>query len=252
MGILSLVSFWGIYDHSRRQARLEWTRPLDVAIVLTQQQPIKPSTIRAFRNRIPLLEQQLKREFSRYRDAGMPPIRFFVYGPITAPPPPAPMTDNGLLDRVVDGVARRVYAERINRIAETPLIGFDSRIYLELHPPSDASFRFVEGFSEQGGRHGFVSVQLDGEMIDFALFVAVHELFHTLGATDKYDDSGRTMLPFGLADPTQQPQFPQLRADVMAHGRPVAPGVDDLPDSLDELGVGPSTARELRWLPVAQ
>jgi hypothetical protein len=34
----------------------------------------------------------------------------------------------------------------------------------------------------------------------------------------------------------------------MARGRLVAPGHEELVDSLAELGVGPDTAREIRWV----
>ena len=45
-------------------------------------------------------------------------------------------------------------------------------------------------------------------MADFALFVAAHELFHTLGATDKYDASGAALVPSGLAEPDLNPLVP--------------------------------------------
>jgi hypothetical protein len=106
----------------------------------------------------------------------------------------------------------------------------------------------VEGEGQQGGRLGAVEVDLDGSMVDFALFVAAHELFHTLGATDKYDASGRTLMPAGLASPMLRPLFPQPCAEVMARNRPVGPGSEQPPDRLDELGVGPLTAREVGWL----
>lgn len=105
----------------------------------------------------------------------------------------------------------------------------------------------VEGESEEGGRVGVVDVELDDSMADFALFVATHELFHTLGATDKYDEAGRTLLPAGLAEPSRVPLLPQAYAEVMARNRPVGPGLEVPPESLDELAVGPATAREIGW-----
>jgi len=93
-----------------------------------------------------------------------------------------------------------------------------------------------------------VEVELDDSMADFALFVATHELFHTLGATDKYDASGQTLIPDGLAEPDRVPRLPQAFAEVMARNRPVEPGVEVPPESLDELSVGPATAREVGWI----
>jgi hypothetical protein len=44
------------------------------------------------------------------------------------------------------------------------------------------------------------------------------------------------------------PRYPQPQAEVMARLRVVAPGQEVLPQSLEELGVGPATAREIGWL----
>ena len=92
-----------------------------------------------------------------------------------------------------------------------------------------------------------VAVELGAGMVDFALFVATHELFHTLGATDKYDELGRTRIPGGLAEPHRVPLYPQAFAEVMARTRPLGPRDERTPASLGELAVGPETAREIGW-----
>jgi hypothetical protein len=249
LAILLLVSCWGVFDQSSRGARLDWDRPLEVALVLVEEQPLAPGTVEAFRERIPALETKLEAEFRKY-DPGGPelPIRFFVYGPISAKPPPVPDPEAGVLGQLVDAVRRRVYTHRLDRLANSVPFGFDSRVYVVAKPPRSAKQCGIEGFGEQGGRQGFVRVELDRTMIDYSLFVIVHELFHTLGATDKYGVSGDTMYPDGFVAPNRVPVYPQPAADVMAHGRPIARGVDVLPHDLSHLGVGPATARELRWL----
>ena len=127
--------------------------------------------------------------------------------------------------------------------------GLDSRIYLVARPGHAHDPNFVEGLSEEGGRVGFVEVDLAATMVDYALFVFAHELFHTLGATDKYDADGVTMIPDGLAEPDLEPRFPQRYVEVMARRRPLAPGKERAPESLRELRVGPLTAREIGWTP---
>lgn len=246
LGVLTLVLLWGVTDHAERQARLDWERPLEVALILIEQSKLDAATVDAFRKSIPLLEQQLGKEFAKYRSGIGVPVRFYVYGPVVGPIPPPPSESEAIFDRLVESVARRVYAHQVDRLAGAPLFGYDSRIYVAARPPTSNVKQFVEGFSEQGGRLGFVDVELDPSMVEFALFVAVHELFHTLGATDKYDRDGNSVSA-GFVNPAQQPLFPQLQAEVMAHGRPVAPGIDEPPTFLRELGVGIQTARELRW-----
>jgi len=133
--------------------------------------------------------------------------------------------------------------ERVGLDADT----VDARIYLVVRPPHDEQRKWVEGIGQQGGRIGIVEVEIDTAMVDFALFVATHELLHTLGASEKYDDLGRVLVPDGLADPDRTPRYPQDRAEVMARLRAVDEGQGAVPESLDELGVGPFTAREIGW-----
>lgn len=248
LGVLCVLLVFGVNDYVGRQARLEWERPLDVALVLVLQRPLDERTIRAFRERADHLERQIGMEFSKYRPGAAPPIRFYVYGPVEGSTAPQPTGRAALFDQLIESVARLTYAWKLDRLAGVPLFGFDSRIYIAAQPALRQTTQFIEGFSEQGGRRGFVDVELDPTMIDFALFVATHELFHTLGAKDKYDDQGHTLVPAGLANPLQVPLFPQAQAEVMAHGRPLQPSVEEPPARLHELGVGPETARELRWI----
>ncbi|HVY46646.1 MAG TPA: hypothetical protein VHB21_12245, partial [Minicystis sp.] len=106
----------------------------------------------------------------------------------------------------------------------------------------------VEGESEEGGRIGTVTVELDPGMADLALTVVTHELMHTLGATDEYDaTTGLARDPGGLAEPDRVPRYPQRFVEVMARGRPVRPGDERLPDTLDDVAVGPATAAEIGW-----
>jgi hypothetical protein len=54
------------------------------------------------------------------------------------------------------------------------------------------------------------------------------------------------VIPTGLADPDAP--FPQKFAEIMARGRAIAPGNDELPDSLELLRVNAITAREIGWV----
>jgi hypothetical protein len=79
------------------------------------------------------------------------------------------------------------------------------------------------------------------------LFVAAHELFHTLGASDKYDPSGHASYPSGFAEPERTPLYPQRGIELMARNRPLSPTSERPPEKLDELWVGDETAREIGW-----
>jgi hypothetical protein len=118
---------------------------------------------------------------------------------------------------------------------------------LVLRAPRDKGIAWVEGSSELGGRVGVARIDLDPSSVDLALFVTTHEFFHTLGASDKYDATGRALIPQGLVEPDRVPPFPQRYAEVMARNLVLAPGSERVPESLAELGVGIETAREIGW-----
>jgi hypothetical protein len=78
--------------------------------------------------------------------------------------------------------------------------------------------------------------------------VMVHELLHTLGATDKYDPrNGRPTPPDGLGDPLQVPTYPQSMGEIMA-GRIAVSAVEaEAPEDLGQMVVGAATAGEIGW-----
>ena len=137
-------------------------------------------------------------------------------------------------------------ARDIDARAGVGLERLDARIYL-IMKPAEHGLGFVEGESEYGGRIGVARADINPEMLDFALFVAAHELMHTLGASDKYDDAGRAIFPGGFAQPDRLPRYPQPGAEVMARNVPLAPGSERPPNVLEELFVGDATASEIGW-----
>ncbi len=79
--------------------------------------------------------------------------------------------------------------------------------------------------------------------------VMLHELLHTLGATDKYDlGSNQPLYPDGYAEPGLQPRLPQRKAEVMAGRIPLSEARAEMPERLDKVIIGPATAREIGWI----
>lgn len=251
LAVLAGVLIYAWRDVRERRARNDWDRTLEVAIVLVRvdsaRAPVSPAALRHFAARVPALEARLQAEEERYRAGAPAPFHFRVFGPVpaeTAPPEPA---SEGAVDLARQAYEATRYVRALDASAGLDPDAFDTRIYVDARRAARADRTFVDGRSEEGGRIGFVTVELDESMADLALFVVAHEVMHTLGAIDKYDASGRTQVPSGLAEPERVPRFPQVRADVMARNVVVAPGDERVPTSLSELGVGPVTAREIGW-----
>lgn len=240
-------------DKAERDARTDWQRTLDVAVVLLLEPPrlrrgeVDPAATREVEVRLDELEARLSAEFQRYRH-GPKPFKLSFFGPANvAQPPPEPESESAF-DLVTYTYRQWRYTRAVDRALGLDHDAFDCRIYAVARPTSNPRAQLVEGYSQQGGRMGFVRVELNQAMVPLVLAVTAHELMHTLGATDKYDERGASRVPEGLAEPELEPLYPQRCVEIMARNRPLARGREVALDSLNELCVGPYTARELRWL----
>jgi hypothetical protein len=244
--VLLCVLLWGAHDWSDRRARTTWQRPVRVALVLVEREAVPQELLGLLTARSFELERRLASEYRRHTGREGTPIEIIVRGPARASQAPPALASDGLGDLLRHGLRQWRWTSALDAQAHVEL-GFDSRVYLALTPTLGKPLAFVEGQSELGGRVGIAQADLDRGTIDFALCVVAHELLHTLGATDKYDDQGRTNYPQGFVEPQRAPLYPQPGAEVMARNVPLAPGSERPPETLDELYVGDVTARELGW-----
>ncbi len=247
--ILFGVVVYALRDVASREARTDWTRSVRVAIVLVAREPLEEEIGPRARERASVLADKLTSQKRRYREGGPAPFAFTVFGPVSdtgsIPEPPA---DDGLIAAARYSWELSRFTSRIDKAAGVDGSAFDSRIYVLATRPTNSERKVIEGASQLGGRIGVVRVELDSTMVDLALFVSTHELFHTLGASDRYDlASGQPLVPEGLPEPEQRPLFPQRLAEVMARHRATTPIASVPPKTLQELFVGEVTARELRW-----
>jgi hypothetical protein len=195
-------------------------------------------------DRVQELERRLAREYKRHDGHDFTPFSFVISRPVKQEQAPPHMQGQSLLGSVRDTFERWRWTRRVDARAGVDSSAYDARIYLVMKRPAHG-LAFVEGESEYGGRVGVAQVDIDPEMVDLSLFVAAHELMHTLGASDKYDDRGNAMYPGGFAQPTTP--YPQPGAEVMARNVPLPNGSERPPSTLSELFVGDSTAREIGW-----
>jgi hypothetical protein len=244
--VLGGVLAYAALDHARRGARRQWHRPLQVALVLLQQGELDPAALALLQERIEPLEAVLEAEFARY-GGSFRPVRFQPFGPVPQPSAqPEPTGDSSVFESLRSSLALGAFARRSDRAAGVHG-GWDGKVYVLLSPPRSARRALVEGLGEDGGRIAVTSLELSEDSVDFGLFVVAHELFHLLGAEDRYGPDGLTLLPEGLGAPEQEPLFPQLKAEIMSRGLVLEPGVEKPCGQLDELSVGPLTAAEIGW-----
>lgn len=236
-------------DVTSRSRRNEWKQPLSVAYVIVVAEPLDEDVAPLLRTRKVALENQIAEQMRRYRPDATLPLLVEIVGPVPiavdAPPPPK---DGGLLTAARYAWDLRGFTSRVDEAAGIEGRRYDSTIYIVAKPLQSERPKMIEGASQYGGRVGVVACDIDGSSVDFTLFVATHELFHTLGASDKYGSDRTPLAPDGLADPDKSPLYPQSQAELMAGTRALAPGRAALPRAIDELVVGPLTAHEIGWL----
>jgi hypothetical protein len=239
-GMLLGVSLWALAVEKRRNDRTRWHKSLEVAVVLLSQDgDPDPAEWRAGLDE---LQRWLSAEMARYRPVlDDPPVRFSVHGPLHVDAPPRFLPDD-------DGAWTRVtHAWRLSR----ELAALDARAHVRSSPvrlyvflEKSAAPPSVEGAGEVGGDAGFVRATFQPDLT-MALTATAHELFHCLGAQDKYDEAGHARAPDGWVEPERGAL--QRFAELMVGEVPEGPRKGRLPRSLDEVRVGAATAAEVGW-----
>jgi hypothetical protein len=244
--VLTLLIIYAVGDYWSRRARREWRRPIEIALILLERGAVNPEALARFQARVPELERALEREFIRH-GGSFRPVHFRPFGPVPERDrAPAAARDPGWFEPLRISFELFRFARRSDLAAG--LAGsFDGKIYVVLSPPASARRALVEGLGQDGGRIALTAIELSDDSVDFGLFVVTHELFHLLGAGDRYAADGSTIIPDGLGEPDREPLYPQASAEVMARGRVLEPGQEVPPGNLDELRVGARTAAEIGW-----
>lgn len=184
------------------------------------------------------------REAERYGVSGIQPVEVKLAPQVNSHPPKPPRNPS-ILDSVIWSLNLRYWGWQNDTWQG---VEPDIKIYLRLFSPKN---RQVLEHS-LGLQKGMVGVVNGFASIDYQAqnnFVTVHEALHTLGASDKYQlDTNQPIWPEGYADPQQVPLLPQYRAEVMGGRVPQTAAFSLIPDSLDQVLVGPKTAAEIHWI----
>ncbi len=183
----------------------------------------------------------LEREAQRAGLALREPARITLYAPVSKPPPLL-LPGSGAAATGWWSLKLRYYAWRAARATPAQI-----RLFVLFHDPQ-RSPQVPHSLGLQKGLIGVVHAFADREMSGANQIVIAHELLHTLGATDKYDlATSLPRWPEGYAEPAARPRYPQRRAELMAGRRALSASEAEMPDSLDDVLIGPETAREIHW-----
>lgn len=190
------------------------------------------------------VEAFLAEEAARYGVALGEPVRLRVSR--AAPQlPPMPPADAGPFGIAAWSLRLRWWAWRV--AANDPLPPPDVQVFALYHAP-DGRGPVPDSLGLSKGLMAIAHLYAETNNEGRNQVVLVHELLHTLGASDKYDPTtGRPQVPAGLGDPGQSPLFPQEYAEIMAGRIAESARRATMPDDLSRAIVGPATAREIGW-----
>lgn len=189
------------------------------------------------------IEHFMAREARHYDLPLETPLEVYLAPPLTEYPPKPPQNPS-MLDSVLWSLNLRYWAWKNDSwTGSAP----DIKVYLKLHSPKthqvlEHSLGLQKGMI--GVVNGFASVDYQAQNN----FVTIHEVLHTLGATDKYDlSNNQPIWPDGYADPELEPLLPQAYAEVMGGRIPRTSTTAEMPESLEQVLVGEKTAQEINW-----
>jgi hypothetical protein len=171
-------------------------------------------------------------------------VRVDLFPEVTELPPASP-PGGSMLSNLWWSLKMRLYARRNARPPNRapPQV----RIFVQYHDPSFTR-SVPHSVGLQKGLVGVVHAFAAADMTGANNVVIAHEVLHTLGATDKYDAATLAPLyPAGFAEPDLDPRFPQELTEIMAGRHSLDEQTFEMPASLDEVVVGTTTAREIRW-----
>lgn len=246
LAVLVVTAAWGASTAYKRMIRGRWQGPLQVGIVLLA--PGGGVDAETWRRGASRLSGRLAEEMQRWRGPGAIPFEISVVGPMAwSRPLPFSPRSGSLIDRAWHALDVWRTVREIDRAAGGVAGGFDVRVFVLAAPLLGDQVEFAEGSGALNGEVAFVRGSPGGDL-SIPLQAIGHELLHTVGASDKYDGGGHALEPDGLADPGRVPRYPQDHAEWMVGEVAIGPGRGRLPGSIDELRVGPTTAREIGWV----
>lgn len=190
------------------------------------------------------IAQTLKEQAERYGVTRADPMDIALAEPVNEVPPLPPRTGN-MFEIMWWSLKLRLWASNMDHYdGPTPEIRAFTLYYdPKTHPVLDHSTGLEKGMI------GVIKLFASKQMTAQNNIVMLHELLHTLGATDKYDlRTDQPLYPEGYAEPDLQPRLPQKKAEIMAGRIPFTETRAEIPDSLADVVVGPETAREIGWI----
>lgn len=246
LALLLVLLFVALTAAQNRWRTTDWDQPLWVAV-----HPINGDHSAAARRMIATLNDDhfsaidrfIARQAHRYGVTLDQPVQLHLAAPVQSSPP-APPHDGSWWQIGWWSLQLRYWAWRVTR---DDTVSGDIDLFVVYHDPSTHP-ALAHSYGIAKALVGVANVFASRAEQSRNQIVIAHELFHTLGATDKYDlRTDQPLYPAGYAEPDRVPRLPQAEAELMAGRVPLTPTRAAMPKGLDDVVVGPVTAAEIGW-----
>ena len=244
--LLLILLFVALNEMSLRLNTASWERPLEVHVyaISGDGRAASERYVAALdSDDFKAMELFVNREARRY-ELPWDAIRVTYHAGLDSHPPQPPAGDN-ILENIFWSLRFRAWAWRHQWSGS----GGDGDVELFVNyydTATSQSLRHSVGL--RGGLIGIINAFADPSYRGSNHVVIVHELMHTLGATDKYGANNMPRYPDGYAEPYRQPVLPQRRAEIMGGRIPLSASEARIPRSLAEVSIGVVTAAEIYWI----
>lgn len=246
--LLLLLAYAAIYTKQQSLTIKYWHKPVSVVLY-----PINgddtPETQRFIDELNELSLSELNQFFSKqaeqYNLITETPFEFTIGKPIQTLPPVPPANKQDTLSVVIWSLKLRYWAY------QTASDNADNaqriRLYVLYHQPEENK-ALAHSLGLQKGLLGIVHAYGIKEQNSQNAIVIAHELMHTLGASDKYNQNNYPIYPHGFAEPDRSPLFPQRYTELMSGRMAINEHEAVMPDSLKHVMINQLTATEVNWI----
>lgn len=245
--LLAILAITLIYTQEQKLTTTSWYKPVTVTIFpingdgqADTSTYIKMLTAEVFRD----IDDFFARNSRDYNLIASEPIQTRLGAEINEHPPQAPKWA-GVVSSIIYSLKLRywAYQHTPDSVSNQNRI----RLFVLYHQPNQNK-ALPHSLGLQKGLIGVVHVFADDKQQGQNAVVMAHEILHTVGARDKYDNALMPVYPEGYVEPDRQPLHPQLYAEIMAGRMAISANKAKIPSSLRAVKVGAATAKEVNWI----
>ncbi|MCP3664668.1 MAG: hypothetical protein GY696_19620 [Gammaproteobacteria bacterium] len=246
--LLVILASVAIYTQAQRLDTMSWLEPLDL-VVFPLNGDGSERTDRYIRRlklqNFAAIDKFSAKQAKRFQVLAEQPTSTRLGPRIDQLPPVPPARDANPIAMIWWSLKLRIWAWQ-----NTPdgVTGKNSvRMFVLYHQPMDDQV-LAHSLGLQKGLLGIVNAYAANDQNKQNNIVIAHELLHTVGASDKYDELGLPSFPDGYAAPNRSPLYPQTRCEIMAGRIAVSKTEAKMAQSLRTCMVGQVTAKEIGWI----